>query len=59
LKEGPKLTDIRWLMQYLGRVTDNQLRAGLLTSGASDTETETYEKALRIRIAELQKLAQE
>jgi hypothetical protein len=59
LKDGPKLTDIRWLMQYLGRVTDNQLRTGLLSSGASETEAETYRKALRIRIAQLQKLAQE
>jgi hypothetical protein len=46
--------DIAWLMQYLGRVTDDQLRAGLLASGASDEETAVYLQALRMRIGELQ-----
>ena len=46
-------------MQYLGRVTDDQLRAGLLSSGASEKETETYLKALRIRIGALQKITSE
>ena len=54
LKEGVKPSDVRWLMQYLGRVTDDQIRTGLLSSGASEKETETYLKGLRIRIGALQ-----
>jgi hypothetical protein len=54
LKDGVKLSDVRWLMQYLGRVTDDQLRTGLLASGASETEAAEYVKALRMRIGGLQ-----
>ena len=54
LKDGVKPADVRWLMQYLGRVTDEQLRSGLLSSGASDKEAAIYLKALRIRFAALQ-----
>jgi hypothetical protein len=46
-------------MQYLGRVTDDQLRTGLLSSGASEKETGTYVQALRMRIAALQKVTGE
>ena len=59
LKDGVKPNDVRWLMQYLGRVTDEQLRTGLLSSGASEKDAETYLKALRIRIAALQKITSE
>jgi hypothetical protein len=59
LREGVKPSDVRWLMQYLGRVTDDQLRTGLLSSGASEKETETYVQALRIRIGALQKVTTE
>lgn len=56
LKEGVRPADIRWLMQRLSRVTDDQLRAGLLSSGALPDETDKYVKALRIRIDALQKV---
>jgi hypothetical protein len=46
--------DARWLLQYLGRVSDGQLRAALISSGASESETETYVKGLRLRIQALQ-----
>ena len=58
-RDGVKPSDVRWLMQYLGRVTDDQLRAGLLSSGASEKETETYVKGLRMRIGALQKVGSE
>ena len=58
LKEGVQPEDIRWLMQRLGRVTDDQLKEGLLSSGASPEETEKYVKALRIRIGALQKIVE-
>lgn len=53
LKDGVTQNDVRWLMQYLGRVTDAQLRAGLSASGATPEETEKYMRALRTRIAML------
>jgi hypothetical protein len=52
-----KFTDVAWLLRYLGRVTDDQLRAGLLSSGASDQQAQRYLEALRIRIGELQQAA--
>ncbi len=51
--------DVRWLLQYLRRVTDDQLRTGLTSSGASEKETETYVKALRMRIGELETVARQ
>jgi hypothetical protein len=42
--------DVRWLMQYLGRLTDDQLRTGLTASGATAEQCEKYVSALRRRI---------
>jgi hypothetical protein len=58
LKEGVTLEHVRWLMPQLSRVTDDQLRAGLASSGATPEETEKYVKALRLRIDALAKLVQ-
>jgi hypothetical protein len=49
--------DIRWLLQYLGRFTDSQLRSGLQASGATDAETACFVKALRERITRLASIA--
>jgi hypothetical protein len=54
--EGIRVSDVSWLMQYLGRVTDEQLRAGLLASGATPDEASCYTKALRMRIRQLQQV---
>jgi hypothetical protein len=48
--------DVRWLMQYLGRVTDAQIRTGLLASGATRDEEECFSKALRNRIEQLRRV---
>ena len=48
---------VQWLMGYLGRVTDDQLRAGLRASGANSSDTECFTKALRQRIDKLQQVA--
>ncbi len=57
LKDGVTKDDIRWLMQRLGRVSDDQLRDGLTASGATPEEREKYVRALRIRIGALRKAA--
>jgi hypothetical protein len=42
--------DIRWILQYIGRVTDHQLLTGLRASGATREEAECFTAALRHRI---------
>jgi hypothetical protein len=42
-----------WLMQYLGRISDIQLRTGLLASGAGPGEADCFSRALRMRIEQL------
>ena len=56
-KAGITVDDVRWLMQYLGRVTDAQIRAGLLTSGATREEEDCFARALRDRIEQLRRIA--
>jgi len=51
--------DVKWLLQYLGKITDEQIRAGLVASGASPDEVVCYCSALRQRIEQLQKVAGE
>jgi hypothetical protein len=57
LTSGISVSDVQWLLQYLGRITDDQLRVGLVASGATSDETECYSRALRQRIDTLQSLA--
>jgi hypothetical protein len=49
--------EVRWLMQYLGRITDAQIRTGLLASGASQDDEQCFSKALRDRIEQLRRIA--
>ena len=51
-----RVEDVVWLNRYLGRVTDDQLRAALDASGATSEETESFAASLRDRITQLQKL---
>jgi len=55
--KGIRVTDVRWLMQYLGRITDRQLRAALRASGASAEETGCFTGAVRTRIEELRSVS--
>jgi hypothetical protein len=50
---GIRTGDVHWLLQYLGRVTDDQLRQGLASSGATPDEMECYLTNLRKRIDQL------
>ena len=51
--DGIRISDMRWLIQYLGRITDGQLRAGLQASGASSDEVECFTTAIRDRINQI------
>jgi len=51
------VADVRWLCRFVGRITDDQLRAALRASGATPEETESFTASLRSRIAQLQAAA--
>ena len=55
-REGIRVADVEWLMQYLGRVTDAQIRQGLEASGGAPEEVECFTKALRTRIDQMKNL---
>jgi hypothetical protein len=49
-------SDVRWLLQYLGAITDTQLREALDASGASPDERDRFTRAIRDRIGQLRNL---
>lgn len=55
-KNDITVEDVRWLMRYLGRITDAQVRAGLGASGATAAEVACFAKALRERIDQLRRV---
>jgi hypothetical protein len=55
-KNDIHVEDVRWLMKYLGRLTDAQLRAGLKAAGASREEEECFTRVLRTRIEQLRRI---
>jgi hypothetical protein len=56
-KENVSVRDVRWLMRYLGRMTDSQIRAGLRASGANSHEERCFSRALRSRLNQLRQVA--
>jgi hypothetical protein len=57
ITSGITAGDVRWLLTYLSRITDEELRAGLRASGAQGPEIDVYTRSLRSRIAQLQSIA--
>jgi hypothetical protein len=57
IRNGISISDVRWLLTYLSRVTNSQIREGLLSSGASPEQSDLFGGALRTRIRELQSVA--
>ncbi|HEX8456510.1 MAG TPA: hypothetical protein VF656_04235 [Pyrinomonadaceae bacterium] len=58
-REQIKVEDVRWLYQYIGRITDAQLRDGLRVSGATDEETAIFTRAIRARLDTLKRISEE
>jgi hypothetical protein len=52
-RTGIPVAHAAWFMKYLGAITDAQLRAGVVASGAGEGEAACFTKALRERIEEL------
>ena len=51
--EGIRVSDVAWLIGYLGRVSDVQLEAALVASGAHAADVAAFTAALRDRISQL------
>ena len=49
--------DIRWLLPYLSRITDEELAAGLAASGGSSPASEQFIWSIRERVQQLQRIA--
>jgi hypothetical protein len=56
--DSVRISDARWLMQYLGRVTDEQLRSGLQASGAEPDEVQCFARSIRDRINQIKNCIQ-
>jgi hypothetical protein len=54
-----RVDDVRWLSQYVCRITDAQLRDGLRASGATEAESDTFIRAIRARLDTLKRIGQE
>ena len=54
---GIRVEDVRWLLTYLSRVTDEGLQAGLVASGASPAVAQEFASCIRARIGQLQRVA--
>ncbi len=57
LKDNISVNDVKWLVGFIGRITDAQLRAGLVASGATPKEVECFTDAVRNRIDQLKEAA--
>jgi hypothetical protein len=56
-RQSITVDDVAWLCRYLGRITDDQLRAALRASGATPEEVESFTASLRARITQLQRVS--
>ena len=54
---GVGVEDVRWLLPYLSRITEQQLAAGLSASGASPWAAQQFTRSIRERIEILARVA--
>lgn len=57
VRKGISARDVAWVVGYLSRISDSQLRAGLEASGATEQEVSCFTSALRDRINQLKSAA--
>ena len=53
MSSGIRVEDARWLYKYVGKVSDAQLRDGLIASGADDRDASSFVSSLRDRISQI------
>jgi hypothetical protein len=56
-KNDIRVSDLKWLLQYAGRITDDQFRDGLRASGATPDEVECFTLSMRERINQMKRIA--
>lgn len=54
-KNDIRVSDLKWLLQYVGRISDEQFRAGLRVSGATQDEVECFTRSMRERIDQMKR----
>ena len=57
VKAGITVDDLRWIAPYLARITDQEIRAGLASSGATPRQAACWAESLRNRIQQVQAVA--
>ncbi|MEK6284519.1 MAG: hypothetical protein AABO57_02125 [Acidobacteriota bacterium] len=57
IRDGIRVSDVKWLLGFIGRITDEQIRAGLGASGATSEEVNCFTSAIRDRINQLKNVA--
>jgi hypothetical protein len=58
IADGITISDVRWLLPYLSRITDKELRAGFVASGATAATAERFTRSLRSRIAQMERVSE-
>ncbi len=53
-----RISDVKWLIQSIGRITDDQLRTGLIASGADANEVGCFTRAIRERLEQLKRISE-
>ncbi len=56
VREGISVADVQWFVRFVGRITDEQFRAGLRASGATPEEVECFTRSLRNRIEQMRRV---
>jgi hypothetical protein len=56
IAEGIRLGDVKWLMQYLGRLTAAQVAAAVRASGGTEDEAGCFTKTLLDRLQQLREI---
>ncbi len=57
LTQGVRVDDVRWIVPYLSRFTEEEIHAGLVASGATPAQVERFTRAIRSRIDALEQVA--
>jgi hypothetical protein len=52
-----RVSDVKWFMDRMGKLTDQQIQAGLVASGATPEEVPCFPQALRKRLGQLATVA--
>jgi len=55
-KSDIRISDVKWLLRYVGRITDRQIKTGLAASGATAAENHCFARAIRNRIEQTKRV---